>query len=447
MDSEPLLRRAAVRLLPLLGLALLAAVAIGALDGARARVLAGLALLGILAWMWGQVLPLVRAVHALSARASAGEGQEALLRQREHAATLSEALLDEAPVALWRCPSGGAPEALNGAARRWLAPGGARDAATLLAQLQAHAEAASRQRSWLHLDTERGEERCLLASRAWIEEGRPGWLLALQPLESALEAETLRAWRQLVHVLTHEIMNSLTPIASLARSAQELQAEAPPAAFGSRGHDRADVADEAAAAHAADAADAADDARQADLRLALDAIARRAEALSRFVADYRRISDWPAPTLEPVPLQALFERLARLLSARWQARGGALHFELPASGLLLTADAGQLEQVLLNLLGNAEQATQDEARPEAWVQARLGRGGRLRIEVRDNGPGVPPGLERDIFLPFFSTRPRDATQGARGIGLAVVRQLVHGMGGTVRLHRPAQGGACFVLSF
>ncbi len=426
MDSESLLRRAAVRLLPLLVLALLAAVAIGALDGARARVLAGLALLGILAWMWGQVLPLVRAVHALSARASAGEGQEALLRQREHAATLSEALLDEAPVALWRCPSGGAPEALNGAARRWLAPGGARDAATLLAQLQAHAEAASRQRSWLHLDTERGEERCLLASRAWIEEGRPGWLLALQPLESALEAETLRAWRQLVHVLTHEIMNSLTPIASLARSAQELQAEAP---------------------EAVDAVAEADDARQADLRLALEAIARRAEALSRFVADYRRISDWPAPTLEPVPLQALFERLARLLSARWQDRGGALHFELPASGLLLTADAGQLEQVLLNLLGNAEQATQDEARPEAWVQARLGRGGRLRIEVRDNGLGVPPGLERDIFLPFFSTRPRDATQGARGIGLAVVRQLVHGMGGTVRLHRPAQGGACFVLSF
>ncbi|MDL5031473.1 ATP-binding protein [Pelomonas sp. APW6] len=427
MDSEPLLRRAAWRLLPLLGLALLAASAIGALDDARARVLAGLVLLVILALMWGQVLPLLRAMHELGARARAGEGQEALLRQREHAATLSEALLDEAPVALWRCPSGGAPEALNGAARRWLAPGGARDAATLLAQLHEHAEAASRQRSWLRVDTERGEERCLLASRAWIQDGQLGWLLALQPLESALEAETLRAWRQLVHVLTHEIMNSLTPIASLARSAQELQAEAlPPAAACGPG---------------------ADEASRADLQLALEAIARRAEALSRFVGDYRRISDWPDPMLEPVPLQALFDRLAQLLSARWQARGGALHFELPASGLLLTADAGQLEQVLLNLLGNAEQATQDECRPEAWVQARLGRGGRLRIEVRDNGPGVPPGLERDIFLPFFSTRPRDATQGARGIGLAVVRQLVHGMGGTVRLHRPAQGGACFVLSF
>ena len=81
------------------------------------------------------------------------------------------------------------------------------------------------------------------------------------------------------------------------------------------------------------------------------------------------------------------------------------------------------------------------------MRARLGRGGRLSIEVQDNGPGVPPGLERDIFLPFFSTQERVAGSGARGIGLAVVRQLVHGMGGTVRLQRPAQGGACFVLSF
>ncbi len=296
-DLDALMRRTAWRLLPLLALALAAAWAWGGAwgwaDGQRARVVAALGLLLVLALMWGQVLPLWREARARGRRGRAGEGAEAVLRHRERAAALSESLLDQAPVALWLCQEGGQPEALNGAARRWLAPGGARDAAALLDQLREQAEPASRQRSWLRVDAERGEERCLLASRPWVRDGRPGWLLALLPLESALEAETLRAWRQLVQVLTHEIMNSLTPIASLARSAQELQAEA-----------GAPVGEDAA-----------------DLAVALEAIARRAEALSRFVADYRHISDWPAPRLEPVPLQALFERLAALQSARWQARG------------------------------------------------------------------------------------------------------------------------------
>ncbi len=425
MGFEQSMRRAAWRIGPLLGLALLAAWAMGAAEGGRGQAVAALGLALVLGLLWGQVLPLWRAARDLDGMCRAGEGQQAVLRHRERAAALSEALLDQVPVALWRSLGQGLPEALNGAARRWLAPGGARDAHALLVQLREQAEPASRQRSWLRVDTERGEERCLLAARPWVQEGQPGWLLALLPLESALEAETLRAWRQLVHVLTHEIMNSLTPIASLARSAQELQA----------------AAGETGEAPAADA-DAA-----ADLALALEAIARRAEALSRFVADYRHISDWPAPTLEPVALQALFDRLAALQASRWEARGGALHFELESPGLLLTADAGQLEQVLLNLLRNAEQATQGLARPQARVRARLGRGGRLSIELSDNGPGVPPGLERDIFLPFFSTKEHEAGGAARGIGLAVVRQLMHGMGGTVRLLRRSQGGACFVLSF
>ncbi|MBB2487274.1 ATP-binding protein [Mitsuaria sp. WAJ17] len=439
LDREGLLRRRGWRLLLLLALALAAAWAWGRAEGPRAQVLAALGLALMLALMWGQVLPLWRAARELAGPDRSGEGAEAVLRHRERAAALSEALLDQAPVALWLYQEGGPPAALNGAARRWLAPGGARDADALLAQLRDEAEPASRQRSWLRVDAERGEERCLLASRPWVREGRQGWLLALLPLESALEAETLRAWRQLVQVLTHEIMNSLTPIASLARCAQELQAES--------GEGALEDAHDEAPCNAPRDAPCDEKAAAADLTVALEAIARRAEALSRFVADYRRISDWPAPRLEPVPLQALFERLAVLQSARWQARGGTLHFELESPGLLLQADAGQLEQALLNLLRNAEQATQALPQPQAWVQARLGRGGRLNIEVRDNGPGVPPGLERDIFLPFFSTREREPGSGARGIGLAVVRQLVHGMGGSVRLQRRAQGGACFVLSF
>ncbi len=97
---------------------------------------------------------------------------------------------------------------------------------------------------------------------------------------------------------------------------------------------------------------------------------------------------------------------------------------------------------LLNLLSNAAHATARVAEPTVEVSARLIRGRRLAIEVRDNGPGVPHGLEHDIFTPFFSTREHGS-----GIGLAVVRNLVQGMGGSVRHVKPARGGAAFVLAF
>ena len=141
-------------------------------------------------------------------------------------------------------------------------------------------------------------------------------------------------------------------------------------------------------------------------------------------------------------MQALFARLEQAVAPAWIARGGAVSFELDSPTLRLQADDGQLEQALLALIDNAAQATAGAAAPRLWVQARQTRGGRLQIGVRDNGPGVPPGLERQIFLPFFSAR-----EGGQGIGLTVVRQLVNGMGGRVRHVRPIEGGAAFVLSF
>ena len=110
--------------------------------------------------------------------------------------------------------------------------------------------------------------------------------------------------------------------------------------------------------------------------------------------------------------------------------------------LRLHADEGQLEQVMLALVRNAEAATADEPAPKLWVDARQSRGGRLHSTLRDNGAGVPAGMERQIFLPFFSTR-----QDGQGIGLTVVRQLMYGMGWRVRHVRLMERGAAFVLIF
>ena len=395
-------RRAQVAVAALL-LAAGAAVATRSVDSPRLLVACGLAALAALAWGW-------RALAGLAVvPPSTQDDGFAAGRLAQAAAALTEIQLEQAPVALW-WEVGGQVAPLNNVARRLVAPGGAEAPERLLERLRDHPRLS--ERLPFVFDNERGPVRCLLAARTVVVEGAEARLLALMPIESELEAETLKAWRQLVHVLTHEIMNSLTPIASLSSTARELVRH-----------------------------DLAGDARE-DLAVALETISRRAESLSTFVAEYRRVSDWPEPKLAPVDLAALFARVERMVVADWAERGGSARFEVVPPTLTLMADSGQLEQSLLNLLGNAARATAGLPEPTVSVSARLLRGGQLAIEVRDNGPGVPHGIEQEIFTPFFSTRERGG-----GIGLAVVRNLVQGMGGTVRHVRPASGGAAFVLSF
>jgi C4-dicarboxylate-specific signal transduction histidine kinase len=381
--------------------------AIGVLPGSpRAQVAA--ALVAIAAAGWGGLA--LRRLGSTRESDPAPPHEEFAfdVRAARERLALMDGQIEHMPVALWSQAEGGAMAPLNARARRLLAPGGVVDREGLSAQL-----AAAGSGTLLRVVTERGEERWLASATRVSLAGEERRLLALMPVESELEAAAMTAWRQLVHVLTHEIMNSLTPIASLSRSAGEMR-------------------DDPAAAD--------------DLALALDTIARRAESLSRFVGNYRQVSELPAPRLEPVQLAEVFARLERMVGAAWRERGGEARFVVEPESLGLVADAGQLEQALLNLVKNAAEATAAVAQPRLDVQARLARGGRLLIEVRDNGPGVPSDLENDIFMPFVSTRG-DARHGGRGIGLAVVRSLVHGMGGTVRHVRTPQGGACFALSF
>ena len=328
-----------------------------------------------------------------------------------------EARLEHAPIALFRidhASGDGALAPLNTSARRLLAPGRA-SAPEALRQLLAAQPAGQRQ--LVSFDTERGVERALVAVSALTLHGAAQRLVALMPVETELEAEALNAWRELVQVLTREIMNSLTPVASLSRTACGLL-------------------DDAAAMLPGDI--------HADLATALDAIARRAASLVDFVASYRSLSTVPPAQPQRVALEAMFARLAALVAPGWQAMGGQVVFAVEPASLDAVIDAGQLEQALINLLKNAaEAATAAQiAHPQASVTARLSRGGRLRIEVADNGPGVPAALAAHIFTPFFSTRKQ-----GRGIGLAMVRHLVHANGGTVRHARPVGAGARFLLTF
>jgi signal transduction histidine kinase len=409
MASEPRLKLGAM--LALAGVVLLAFGAGVVHDSPRLAVLCALAALPLVLQLW-RCLERLAALQCdpLPPHPGLPIEQQALL---DNALAL-EARLEHTPVALFRIdgPGGdGQVAPLNANARKLVAPGRASDPADLYRLL---ADQPGERRTLIDFDTERGTERALLAVSSITLQGRAQRLAALMPVESELEAEALHAWRQLVHVLTHEIMNSLTPVASLSHTAYGLLGEY-------RGALPEDVG--------------------SDLSTALDAIRRRADSLVDFVASYRSLSNVPAARPERVRLDALFERVRALVAPAWRARGGDVHFSVEPASLELMADPGQLEQALINLLKNAFEATAGKG-GNARVAARLVRGARLRIEVSDDGPGVPDGLAAHIFTPFFTTKK----QGG-GIGLAMVRHLVHENGGTVRHARSVGQGARFVISF
>ncbi|MDB5950835.1 MAG: histidine kinase [Massilia sp.] len=393
----------------LAGLLLLAAGAGAFHESPRLVVTCGLAALPFAGLLW-------HGLNGLSSRSAVrAELRDPVPMDRQDLvdnALVSAARLEHAPIALFRVGPAGEVSALNANARRLVAPGRASDPVALYRQLAAQ---PVDQRGMIGFDTERGVERALVSVSALTLHGSAQRLAALMPVESELEAEALNAWRQLVHVLTHEIMNSLTPVASLSRTAYALLEE-----FG--GALPLDVS--------------------ADLVTALDAISRRADSLVAFVGSYRSLSNVPQARPERVRLVELFERVAALVDPAWRARGGRTGFTVEPQSLELMVDAGQLEQALINLLKNALEAASEMAAPEAQVTARLSRGGRLRIEVFDNGAGVADALAAHIFTPFFTTKK----QGG-GIGLAMVRQLIHGNGGTVRYARSVSAGARFIISF
>ena len=410
MASERRLKTAA--LLCTLGVAVLGYGAGMVHDSPRLVVLCGLAALPLLMTLWRCLTR-----PAMLRHPKPPEPKAVLSIEQQHLVDNAQALearLEHAPIALFRIdgPEGARVTPLNGNARRLVAPGRASDPASLYRELAAQ---PADKRGMIQYDTERGVERALVAASNLALQSSSERLAALMPVESELEAAALDAWRQLVHVLTHEIMNSLTPVASLSRTARDMLDEVREALPPDVGH---------------------------DLVTALDAISRRADSLADFVSSYRSLSNVPAARPERILLAALFERVRALVGPGWRARGGSVQFSVEPASLELVADPGQLEQALINLLKNAFEATAGVDRAGARVSARLVRGGRLRIEVLDDGPGVPLYLVKHIFTPFFTTKK----QGG-GIGLAMVRHLVHENGGTVRYARPAGAGARFIISF
>ncbi len=331
---------------------------------------------------------------------------------------LQQALVRHAPVPLFLAEGKRAFRPINGAGRRLLdamAPrGGASLPPPIVEQLADLAPGA--QKTVRVAIGERDET--FAAHLAVVEsEARRVRLLALQPLSHSLEAAEIAAWQKLFQVLAHEIMNSLTPILSLSRTALERLPDG--SAQGVDGQ-----------------------AAIADIREALETVGRRAEGLKRFVEAYRRLARPPRVQRRRIAVAELLGRIERMVSPVLGQRDIAVSRRCTPYNLSLLADPELVEQALLNLVWNARDALAGRRGGRIRLEAALSRSGRVTITVADNGPGVPEAERERIFLPFYSTKST-----GEGIGLALVRQIMVAHGGRVSYRAGEESGARFVLTF
>ncbi|MEO8307076.1 MAG: ATP-binding protein [Pseudomonadota bacterium] len=244
-------------------------------------------------------------------------------------------------------------------------------------------------------------------------------LVSFQNIRDELERLEIESWQKLIRVLTHEIMNSVTPIISLSKLIQESLA-----------------ADEA---NPATALTLTGDERS-DLQRSADAVHSRSSGLLEFVRAYRSFASIPVAAIADGELQPLLERVRTLMADALAAQHVTMEVRCE-KGLVFHADAGQIEQVLINLLRNAIEALADTSDPRIQLRASLNDQGRVLIQVGDNGPGIDPAHLDNIFVPFFTTK-----RGGTGVGLSVSRQLVQANHGFISVKPGETGGTVFIVS-
>jgi signal transduction histidine kinase len=243
-------------------------------------------------------------------------------------------------------------------------------------------------------------------------------IVSLQNIESELNAQELAAWQTVIRVMSHEVMNSLTPVSSLAATAHDLVrnmlARMPE--------------------------DDPNFAALTDAGEALETVARRSEGLLHFVQNHRRLMKRLVTQIEMLPLRRVFARLNRLLAADLALRGIELAAIVEPETLEIAADSELLDQALINLVRNAMEALANEVHAQIHLAARRDSDGRVVIVVADNGPGIDPAQRDKIFVPFFTTK----RQGT-GVGLTLVRQIAVAHGGAIDVSDTPGGGATFTL--
>lgn len=246
-------------------------------------------------------------------------------------------------------------------------------------------------------------------------------LVSIQNIQPELEEQEMAAWQKLIQVLTHEIMNSITPIASLSSTVNELLKDI-------------DTTD--------NMPQMIDDETVIDIRNSLKTITKRSNGLIHFVESYRNLTKIPKPKFNIISVKEIFDNVHLLMEKDLKLKGIECVIDISSTSLELTADEELIEQVLINLVKNSMHALSDIENAKIIMRAFLDKRGRIAVQVIDNGPGILKEVIDKIFVPFFTTKPEGS-----GIGLSLSKQIMRMHGGTLTAQSEPNVKTNFTLRF
>ncbi len=238
-------------------------------------------------------------------------------------------------------------------------------------------------------------------------------IVSLFNIKNELEEKELESWQNLIRVLTHEIMNSATPISSLAKSLDDLLVNPN-----------------------------MDQESFEDLKYGLKTIQRRSAGLVQFLNNYRSLTKVPLPDFSIVSANTLIQNVVLLMKPQIDLNNIELSVIVEPITMELTVDQKLIEQVLINLLLNAIYAVKDIPNKKINIRTYYTEMGRAAIEVQDNGIGILEEVQDKIFIPFFTTK-----QEGSGIGLSLSRQIMNSHNGTIYVNSMPDKGSTFILIF
>lgn len=239
-------------------------------------------------------------------------------------------------------------------------------------------------------------------------------LFSLYDIQPELEEKEIEAWQKLMRVLTHEIINSITPIASLAGTAAGMLN------VGEIGHVGSETL--------------------LDIKEALTIIQRRSDGLSSFINKFRDISKLPKPNFQTVAVADLFYRVRLLTGQMFSDSQISLTVSVEPENLEIMADADLMEQVLINLINNSVHALRNIAGGSIGLSAEITDRGRALLKVTDNGEGIAEEVLDKVFIPFFTTK-----QEGSGIGLSLSQSIIHAHRGNIWVQSQPGSGTVFMI--
>ncbi|MGC4035803.1 MAG: ATP-binding protein [Chitinophagaceae bacterium] len=264
---------------------------------------------------------------------------------------------------------------------------------------------------------ERTSFKILLSATAFQTDGKIYKLIAFQNVNEALDETESKAWQKLLSVLTHEIMNSVAPISSLADTLKHrLQLSV------------SVLNNESGAVD--------------DLELGIDTIKRRSEGLLKFAETYRSLNKITTLNLTRVYVRDIFENLLQLMLPTLEQKNIEVDTILKDPDLMIECDTSLLEQVMINLLVNAIDAVKEKQEPQITLSAYVAANRKTIIKISDNGNGMPPEVVDKIFIPFFSTKKTGS-----GIGLSLCKQIMMLHKGNIQVQSEEGIGTAFLLQF